>query len=144
MCKGLNVAISALMAQRAIHLGGIHLHKLFILPVNKSLNVNAMAEASLQSMMRNPVTLNILKMVDVLCLDEIGQISSEMLACLDLILRRVKNNNIFLGGMLFICTLDHKQLQPINGKPFLVSPMVLSCFKFVSMSESVRASGDIL
>ena len=72
-----------------------------------------------------------------------GQISSQMLSCLDLILRRVRNNNIFLGGMLFICTLDHKQLQPINGKPFLVSPMVLTCFKFISLSESVRASGDI-
>ena len=59
-----------------------------------------------------------------------------------MILRRVRNNNIFLGGILFICTLDHKQLQPIDGKPFLVSPMVLSCFKFVSLTESVRASGD--
>ncbi len=143
MSKGLKVAISALMAQRAIHLGGIHLHKLFILPVKHTLNVHAMAETSLQALMRNPVTLDILKMVDVLCLDEIGQISSQMLSCLDLILRRVRNNNIFLGGMLFICTLDHKQLQPINGKPFLVSPMVLTCFKFVSLSESVRASGDI-
>ena len=53
-----------------------------------------------------------------------------------------QGNNIFLGGILFICTLDHKQLQPINVKPVLVSPMVLSCFKFVSLSESVRANGD--
>ena len=143
MSIGLNVAITALMAQRAIHLGGLHLHKLFILPVKQSHNVHAMAESSLQALMRNPVTLNVLKAVDVLCLDEIGQISSQMLSCLDLILRRVRNNNIFLGGMLFICTLDHKQLQPINGKPFLVSPMVLTCFKFISLSESVRASGDI-
>ena len=44
---------------------------------------------------------------------------------------------------MFICTLDHKQLPPIDGKPFLVSPMVLSCFEFVCLTESMRASGDI-
>ena len=142
MTKGLKVAISALMAQRAIHLGGIHLHKLFILPVKKNLNHHKMAETALQSLIQNPVALNVLKMVDVLCLDEVGQISSEMLSCLDIILRRIRNNNICLGGLLFICTLDHKQLQPIDGRPFLVSPMVLSCFKFVRLSESVRANGD--
>ena len=142
MTKGLKVAVTALMAQRAVHLGGVHIHKLFYLPVNKRLNLHRMAETALQSLMQNPVSLNILKMVDVLFLDEVGQISSEMLSCLDMILRRVRNNNIFLGGILFICTLDHKQLQPIDGKPFLVSPMVLSCFKFVSLTESVRASGD--
>ena len=71
-------------------------------------------------------------MIDIIFLDEVGQISSELLTCLDLILRKLRNNNIFLGGLLLICTLDHKQLQPINGKPFLVSPMVLSCFEFIT------------
>ena len=61
-----------------------------------------MAETALQSLIQNPVALNVLKMVDVLCLDEVGQISSEMLSCLDIILRRIRNNNIFLGGLLFI------------------------------------------
>ena len=81
-------------------------------------------------------------MVDVLFLDEVGQISCEMLSCLDIILRRIRQNNIFLGGLLFICTLDQKQLPPIEGKPFLVSPMILSCFEFILLNESVRASGD--
>ena len=143
MTKGLKVAITALMAQRAVHLGGLHIHKLFYLPVSRHMNLHKMAEGSLLSLVQNPVALNILKMVDVLFLDEVGQISSEMLSCLDMILRRVRSNNIFLGGILFICTLDHKQLQPIEGRPFLVSPMVLSCFKFVSLTESVRASGDL-
>ena len=142
MSKGLKVAMTALMAQRAVHLGGIHLHKLFYLPVKNNMNIHRIAETSLQSLLRHPVTLSILKMVDVLFLDEVGQISCEMLSCLDIILRRIRNNNIFLGGLLFICTMDHKQLPPINGKPFLVSPMILSCFEFICLSESVRASGD--
>ena len=142
MSKGLKIAITALMAQRAVHLEGIHLHKLFYLPVNKRLNIHRVAETAIQSLFQHPVTLSILKMVDVLFLDEIGQISADMLSCLDMILRKIRNNNIFLGGLLFICTLDHKQLPPINGKPFLVSPMVLSCFEFICLTESMRESGD--
>ena len=66
-----------------------------------------------------------------------------MLACIDMILRKVRSNNIFLGGILFICTLDHKKLPPIAGNPFLTSPMIMSCFEFINMNDSVRASGDI-
>ena len=69
MTKGLKVAVTALMAQRAVHLGGVHIHKLFYLPVNKRLNLHRMAETALQSLMKKPVSLNILKMVDVLFLD---------------------------------------------------------------------------
>ena len=142
MSKGLKIAMTALMAQRAVHLGGIHLHKLFYLPVNNRLNLHRVAETALQSSFQHPVELTILKMVDVLFLDEIGQISAEMLSSLDMILRKIRNNNIFLGGLLFICTLDHKQLPPINGKPFLVSPLVISCFEFIFLSQSMRASCD--
>ena len=106
-------------------------------------NIHRMAEASLISLLQKHVSLNILKMVDVLFVDEIGQVSSEMITCLDMILRRIKKNNIFLGGVLFICTLDHKQLQPITGKPFLMTPMIISCFRLHNITESVRASGDL-
>ena len=82
-------------------------------------------------------------MIDIMFVDEIGQISSEMLSCLDIILRKIRNNNIFLGGLLFICTLDHKQLAPIDGFPILTSPLVISCFEFISLTESVRESGDV-
>ena len=142
LSKGLKVVMTSLMARRSVHLGGLHLQKLFLLPVYKSNNLDRVSELVLKSFLRNPVTLNILKMIDFIFLDEVGQISSEMMTCLDIILWRIRNNNIFLGGVLFICTMDHKQLQAINGKPFLVSRMVLSCFEFVKISESVRASQD--
>ena len=86
MSRGLKIAVTALMDQRAVHLGGLHLHKLFYIPVNKRLTLHRVAEASIQSLFQHPVTLTILQMVDVLFLDEVGQISSEMLSCLDLIL----------------------------------------------------------
>ena len=141
--RGLRIVMTALMAQRAIHLGGIHIHKLFYLPVKRSMTIQDRAETALQSLLRHPVTLKFIQTLDVLFLDEVGQISSELLTCLDIILRKVRSNNIFLGGILFICTLDHKQLPPINGNPFLTSPMIMSCFEFINMNDSVRASGDI-
>ena len=143
MSKGLKVAVTALMAQRSVHLGGLHLHKLFHLPVKRMASCHSVSESEIQGLLRNPVSLNILKMVDIIFLDEIGQVSAEVLSSLDLILRKIRDNNIFLGGVLFICTLDHAQLQPIEGRPFLVSPMTLSCFTFIRLKESVRASGDV-
>ena len=80
--------MTSLMARRSVHLGGIHLHKIFQLPVNANFNLHRVAEVALQSLLRHPVLLNTLKMIDVLFLDEVGQILSEMLTCLDIILSR--------------------------------------------------------
>lgn len=54
MTKGLKVAITAFMAQHAVHLGGIHIHKLLYLPVNKHMNLHRMSETSLQELMQKP------------------------------------------------------------------------------------------
>ena len=42
-----------------------------------------------------------------------------------------------------IFTMDHTQIQPIKGHPFLISCHVIPCFKMVNLCHSVRASGDI-
>ena len=47
-----------------------------------------------------------------------------------------------MGGLLLLCTLDHKQLQPVSGRPFLLSAHIISCYRFVLLKESVRASND--
>ena len=62
---------------------------------------------------------------------------------LDVILRSVQNSNIQFGGALFLLTMDHTQLAPINRKPFLISLHVLSCFKMFRLESSVRTSVDI-
>jgi hypothetical protein len=61
---------------------------------------------------------------------------------LDIILRKIRKNNIFFGGLLIIASMDHRQLPPVTGKPFLMSSHVLSCFKFSVLDHSVRASQD--
>ena len=65
-----------------------------------------------------------------------------MLAIFDIIFRRIRDSNLFLGGVLLIFTIDHTQIQPIGGRPLLTSCHMLSCFKMVALSNSARASGD--
>ena len=41
-----------------------------------------------------------------------------------------------------IVTMDHKQLPPVKVNPFLVSPHIITSFKFSILSHSVQASQD--
>ena len=59
-----------------------------------------------------------------------------------MILRRIRNTNIFFGGVLVIGTMDHMQFNPIDGRPFLTSSHGISCFNMVRLQHSVRAHND--
>ena len=39
--------------------------------------------------------------------------------------------------------MDHMQLPPVRGLPFLVSSHMMSCFQMVRLKQSVRAQGDL-
>ena len=144
MSKGLNCLTTALMARRSNFLGGKHIHHVFCLPVEKGLTAHRMAELAVCNLLResNSTKLNFLRTLDVLFYDEIGQLSAEMLSVLDLILRTIRGSNTFFGGVLTISTMDHLQLQPVVGRPFLLSSHVLTCFKMVQLKTSVRAAND--
>ena len=66
--------------------------------------------------------------LDVLFADELGQLSTEMLSALDIILCRVRGSSLLMGGVLIIGTIDHLQLKPVRGKPILISPHVITSF----------------
>ena len=140
--QGLKVISTSVMSRQSVHLGGIHIHKLFCLDVNNKLSPQRLAELAFIKCQRNAMKLNILQTVNIIFLDEAGQLSAELVSVLDMILRTVRNTNIPFGGVLFLLTMDHTQLAPINGKPFLISSHVLSCFKMVRLECSVRASVD--
>lgn len=142
LTKGLNCAITAVMSKRAIQLGGVHLHKLFALPGHNKLTLYRLAEIAIISLKSKADKYFLLKTLHILFIDEIGQVSSELLGTLDIILRKIRNNDIFFGGLLIISTLDQKQLPPVRGKPFLTSPHILSCFKSYILKNSVRAHND--
>jgi DNA replication protein DnaC len=143
MSRGLCVMITCLLAKRADLLGGIHVHNLFAIPVNEAASVQRLAELAAISLYKTPERLAFLQRLDVLFFDELGQASSELMSCIDMILRRVRESDQFLGGVLLIATIDPLQLRPIKGRPFLVSPFVLTCFRFSVLKHSVRAADDL-
>ena len=82
LSKGLFVLPTALLAKRAIQLGGIHYHKLFCIRTDKNLTIHQKAELALIDIMRNKKKKHILIALNVLICDKIGQLSSDFLLCL--------------------------------------------------------------
>ena len=145
LCLGLNCATTAVMGERATQLGGVHLHDLFCLPgrTGKEMPSGQIAEIALSRMYaRNQVKVEVLRRLDVLLLDEMGQLSAELLTVLDIILRRLRSSMHFMGGVLLIATMDVLQLLPIVGHPPMLSSHCLTSFRFVRLEHSVRAFFD--
>ena len=44
--------------------------------------------------------------------DELGQLSSEFVAAINIILTRIRHTSQMFGGILMIGSLDHTQIQP--------------------------------
>ena len=91
---------------------------------------------------KTPKILKFIKSIDIQFCDENGQVSAEFLSSIDIILRRVRNNNIFLGGLFIIGTIDHTQIKPIEGRQFLTLSHIIPCFRMVVLKPSVRANSD--
>ena len=140
LSRGLCCMTTAVLADRAFLLGGQHFHKLFKLPVRNSRSPQRLAEMSVIALQKQPKKLALLRYLDVLFVDELGQLSAEMLSVLDIVLRRIRDSSLFMGGVLVIGTLDQVQLRPIKGLPFLLSPYVLTTFSLGILKHYVRCA----
>ena len=56
-----------------------------------------MAEITIVKLLKMPQKLNILRLLNILFIDDIGQVSAELLSLLDIILQRICDSNIFMG-----------------------------------------------
>lgn len=140
LSKGLYVMTTAVLAERAFLLGGRHLHLLFKLRVRDKGTPHRLAELAVIALSKHPELFVLLKTIDVLYVDECGQISAELLSVLDIILRKVRGSSLFMGGMLVIGTIDQVQLRPIKGLPFLLSPYVFTTFRMRVLKHYVRCA----
>ena len=70
--------------------------------------------------MRKPNKLDIIISLDVLCIYDLGQLSSQAISVLDIILRHIRNKNIYLGGLLIIFMMYHTQIKKWIHTPFLL------------------------
>ena len=144
MTQGLRVMTTALMGVRANALGGVHFHRLIAMMAKKRGNPYRLAELALDKLRRKSQIkfLHAILTMDVLVIDECGQLSAQQLTILDIILRTARRTSIPFGGVLIIGTMDHRQLGAIDGCPFLMSSHVLTDFVLIELKHSVRAHGD--
>jgi hypothetical protein len=143
MALGLWCCVAALMAEHLLVLAGIHLHKLFEILVHESAMPHCMAELALLKLYKNPLALYNLQTIEVLFVNELGQLPVQLMLVLDIILRRIWNLNQYMGGVLLISTMDPQQLRPVNGLPAMLSPFIITCFKFVQLVHSIWANDDV-
>jgi hypothetical protein len=66
------------MLERARQLGGIHLAKLFCLPVQKSATPLPLAELAIIKLLQSPIQLAYLQQLDILLIDELGMLLAKM------------------------------------------------------------------
>jgi DNA polymerase III delta prime subunit len=140
LSQGLFPMTTALLAERAFLLGGKHLHLLFKLSVRDKGTPHRLAELAVIALQKKIELFALLRHIDVLFIDECGQISAELLSVLDIILRKVRGSDLFMGGILIIGTIDQMQLRPIKGLPFLLSPYVLTTFCMTVLKQYVRCA----
>ena len=139
---GLTSTVTAVMAERSSQLGGTHIAQLMCVPVEKGVSFPRQAEMGYISLCKSLEKLSSLHCLDIMFIDEFGQVSAELLSTMDMILRRARNSTQFLGGVLIITTYDYQQLQPVEGHPPLLSPHILTSFVLKKLDYSVRAGND--
>jgi hypothetical protein len=140
--QGFTVIATSIEAERALGMGGLHLHKLLPLPVNDSAGVTRLASQTLMKLEHLPEQKSLIRELDILFLDEIGKLGSSMYAILDIIFRSVRDSRLPMGGVYCMGTIDFRQIQPIRGKPFLTSQHILTTFRFINMKGNVRYRFD--
>jgi predicted GIY-YIG superfamily endonuclease len=69
-----------------------------------------------------------------------GQVSSQLLSILDMIMRRIRKSTHWMGGVLILATMDVQQLRPIHGLPPLLSPCMISSFVYHEFLITLRTN----
>ena len=143
IAQGLMVVSTAKMSHRSLQLGGINWDKILCLRGNDgNVNPHRRAELAISRIRKDRKKEDLLMSLHVIFADELGQISAEDISMYDIIFRHIRGSNMFMGGVLLIGTLDHLQIQPINGRPFLTANAIIPCFKMIALKHSVQATGS--
>ena len=141
----LNICVTALTAQRARELGGVHLHELFCLRPNDHITISTELQSEksiLRLILQNPLKLEYLRRLDLLFIDEIGLLGREFISVLDNVLKSIRKSSIVFGGLMIIATGDYCQLAPVSGSEIWFSFYIFVSFKVFQLKKMVRSSND--
>ena len=93
-------------------LGSKHIYPIFGLPFEKKcMSPYQISELSMAKFQWYPENLNILRILYLLLFEEIGKLPAEMPSVIEIILWRLINNDVFMGGVIIIITMDHTKTQ---------------------------------
>lgn len=94
----------------AMNIGGSTIHSFFMLPPSDFITDEDLHKADKYRFKMN----SILKYIDIIVIDEISMIRPDMLDCIDLLLKKAKNNfNDPFGGIQMVLIGDLYQLPPV-------------------------------
>ena len=144
MSQGLSVAVTCVLGERSNELGGTHIHKLFGFSPQQNLSPTKMAEHAIVKLLKKGHHYTLLKTADIIFIDELGQVSGQMLSAMDMVMRHIRDSSRFFGGCIILSTMDVLQLQPIDGLPPVMSPLMFCNFVFLRLERSMRATNDLV
>ena len=144
LSKGLQVELMSFTSERARKLGGNHLHLVFPFGVGNGrvAFANDYASSCLSQLDKDPMKKAMLKRVDVIVFEEVGLLSAEHFTAMDTVLKTLMGNSAPMGGKLFMCCGDHKQLPCIDGRPLWGSLNLCTMMDIFIFTCDVRSRGD--
>ena len=104
------------------------------------LSAGQLGERIISSLLKNPPRYEFVRTTDLEFLDELGNVSAELLAAKDIATRYIRDSSSPNGGMIQIASQDHLQLHPVKGTHPLMSPFVTSLYAFRKLHHSMRAA----
>ena len=71
--------------RKAVFLVGKHIHHIYLIPIDKGLAPYCMAEILITKLLKKQEILYVLRVLDIIFIDDIGQVPDEILFVLDII-----------------------------------------------------------
>lgn len=143
--KGLEVTATALSSERAMLIGGYHIHSLFCIGVNKGARVVTASEithTAITKLRGNGLKMAFLLSLDVIVFDECGLIDQCLFSALSDIMCTLRKVRTPFGGTLLLLSGDAYQLSQISGRSLWSSSYMHSLFDVYELQHQVRCAED--
>ncbi len=109
-----NIVVAAPTGVAAINAGGVTLHSLFQLPFHPFLPTTNNKKELLAKIRYNKQRQQLLRKMDLLVIDEISMVRSDVMDAIDTVLKNVRRNyHLPFGGVQVLCIGDLHQLSPV-------------------------------
>lgn len=97
----------------AINAGGVTIHSFFQLPLSPYLPGTTFGGGEQKRYQFSKVKRNIIRSIDLLVIDEISMVRSDLLDAIDSVLRRYRKHDLPFGGVQLLMIGDLHQLAPV-------------------------------